>query len=433
MTQNRITTWLQNQNQIVFSVYAIIAAFSTYACMYAFRKPFTAAAFSDIAYWGMELKTLLIIAQVIGYTLSKFLGIKFVSEMTANRRAVTIIGLIAVAEIALLFFWIVPGPTKILFLFLNGLPLGMVWGLVFSFLEGRKTTELLGAGLSVSFIISSGVVKSFGKYIMLEFGVTEFAMPFITGLVFLVPLVFFTWMLNKIPPPTQVDEQLRTKRQPMNGKERLAFFKEFAGGIVILTVIYMFLTAYRDLRDNYSLEILEAIGFVDNAAIFTQTEFPIAIIVLIVMASIMLIKDNRRALLVNHYIIGFGILLIGTSTFAFQNGWISPYFWMVAVGLGSYLGYVPFNCILFDRFIATYRTVANAGFLIYIADSFGYLSSVGVLLYKDFGQADISWYHFFIQFSYLITIVGLILTVASFFYFKRQKKTSSTVLNIQKT
>lgn len=188
----------------------------------------------------------------------------------------------------------------------------------------------------------------------------------------------------------------------------------------MLTVIYMFLTAFRDLRDNYALEILEAVGFVNDAAIFTRTEVPIAFIVLIVMASIMLIKNNQKALMVNHWIVLGGILLIGISTFAFQAGLISAYLWMVSVGLGSYLGYVPFNCILFDRFIATYKTLANAGFLIYIADSFGYLSSVTVLLYKNFGQADVSWYDFFVGFCYFTTLFGAILTIASIIYFRNQ-------------
>lgn len=417
--------WLDKNRGIIFSIYAILAAFCTYTCMYAFRKPFTAAAFESLTYWGIELKTLLIISQVLGYTLSKFLGIKYISEMTANRRAISIIVLVVIAELSLLAFWLVPTPYKLIFLFLNGLPLGMIWGLVFSFLEGRRNTELLGAGLSVSFIFSSGFVKSVGKYLMLELGVSEFAMPFWTGLIFIIPLLFFTWLLNHLPPPSLADEELRTKRLPMNGKERTAFFKEFGMGIVMLTTIYMFLTAFRDLRDNYMLEILEAVGFVDNAAIFTQTEIPIAIIVLIVMASIMLIKNNRKALIINHFIVGFGIALIGLSTLAFQANLISAYFWMVAVGLGSYLGYVPFNCILFDRFIATYRTIANAGFLIYIADSFGYLSSVGVLLYKNFGQTDISWYNFFVQFCYVMSVIGIVLTIASLIYFSKQKKSVS--------
>lgn len=431
MKQSPLSNWLSRQNQFVFSLFAIVAAFSTYACMYAFRKPFTAAAFSGIEYWGMEFKTLLIISQVIGYTLSKFLGIKVVSEMTPSRRAWTIIGLIMSAEVSLFLFWKVPIPYSILFLFLNGLPLGMVWGLVFSFLEGRKNTELLGAGLSVSFIVSSGFVKSVGKYIMLEWGVSEFAMPFYTGLIFILPLFLFVWMLNQIPSPTKEDEELRTKRAPMSAKERWDFFKQHGVGIIMLTVIYMWLTAFRDLRDNYALEILEAVGFVDNAGIFTKTEVPIAVIVLIVMASLMLIKNNKKALIVNHYIVGFGILLIGTSTFMFQNGMISPYWWMVLIGLGSYLGYVPFNCILFDRFIATFRTVANAGFLIYIADSFGYLSSISVLFYKNFGDSEISWYTFFIKFSYSTTVVGVLLTIASLIYFSKQKTPPQTLSNQQ--
>jgi hypothetical protein len=422
MTNTAIKAYLDRKRGLIFSLYSVTVAFCTYACMYAFRKPFTAAAFEGLMYWGLELKTLLIIFQVFGYTLSKFMGIKVVSEMTPNRRAVTIVGLILIAELALFFFWVVPGPLKIIFLFFNGLPLGMIWGIVFSYLEGRKNTELLGAGLSVSFIVSSGFVKSVGKFLILNFGVSEFAMPFFTGLVFLLPLLLFTWLLNQIPPPTPEDEELRVKRVPMNAAERIQFFKRFAGGIIVLTIVYMFLTAFRDLRDNYALEILEAIGFVDNAAIFTQTEFPIAIIVLLVMASIMLIRNNHKALMVNHYIIGFGLLLIGLSTLLFQAGMLPPYLWMVAVGLGSYLGYVPFNCILFDRFIATYRTMANAGFLIYIADSFGYLSSVGVLLYKNFGQADISWYDFFITFCYVTSVFGVILTLSSIYYFKRQDR-----------
>ena len=47
------------------------------------------------------------------------------------------------------------------------------------------------------------------------------------------------------------------------------------------------------------------------------------------------------------------------------------------LGLGTYLGYLPFNCLLFDRLIAAFGSVANAGFFIYVADSFGYLGSVG--------------------------------------------------------
>ena len=71
--------------------------------------------------------------------------------MKNEKMATGIIKLIAIAWIALLFFAITPPPYNIFFLLLNGIPLGIIYGLVFSYLEGRKTTELLGAVLASLF------------------------------------------------------------------------------------------------------------------------------------------------------------------------------------------------------------------------------------------------------------------------------------------
>ena len=78
---SRITTWLQRTPESTFSVYAMVASFSTYACMYAFRKPFTVATFEGLSWAGIDYKIVLITAQVLGYTASKFIGIKVVSEL----------------------------------------------------------------------------------------------------------------------------------------------------------------------------------------------------------------------------------------------------------------------------------------------------------------------------------------------------------------
>ena len=101
--------------------------------------------------------------------------------------------------------------------------------------------------------------------------------------------------------------------------------------------------------------------------------------------------------MINHLIIILGMLLTGVSTFLFQQQMISAPMWMIAIGLGLYLGYVPFNSIFFDRLLAAFNYVGTVGFLIYLADSFGYLGSVGVLFFKEFGYADLSWVDFFIS------------------------------------
>jgi hypothetical protein len=144
------------------------------------------------------------------------------------------------------------------------------------------------------------------------------------------------------------------------------------------------------------------------------------------MGSLMWIRDNRQALFVNYLIILAGFALVGLLTLGFQAGLVSPLLWMIGVGLGLFMGYVPFNCILFERFIASHRTVANAGFLIYIADSFGYLSSVATLLVKNFLYTDISWYRFFVGSSYLLSVVGVVLTLAVLWHFVRNPPTIHT-------
>src|SRR2546425_5488407 len=134
---SKLTPWLEKAPAPVFATYAIVAAFSTYFCMYAFRKPFAAARFEGQFFFGsaVELKTAIVISQIIGYTLSKYIGIKFCSEITPARRAWALLVLIGWAELALVAFALAPDNLKVIAIFLNGLPLGMVWGLVVWYLE----------------------------------------------------------------------------------------------------------------------------------------------------------------------------------------------------------------------------------------------------------------------------------------------------------
>jgi MFS family permease len=412
-----LTLWLNNRKKVFSTLIIGLVAFMTYACMYGIRKPFTVAEFHGLTVWGMDYKTLIIISQVIGYALSKFIGIKVISEMPRASRALSIIFLSGIAEGSLVLFSVIPTPYNIILIFLNGLPLGMIWGLVFAYLEGRRTTEILGTILSISFIVSSGFVKSIGKIMMNTFHLTDFQMPWVTGLVFFIPLVILVWFLDKSPDPTSEDELLRTKRVPMDKDQRKKIFREFATGLILLTLAYMLLTIYRDLRDNFTIDIWRSIG-VTNSMIFTWSEIPIALIVFIVMSSLILVKDNTRAFRINNYIILSGFSLIGLSTLALKSGIINPTVWMILLGLGTYLGYLPYNCILFDRLISAFGSAANAGFFIYLADSFGYLGSVGVLIFKNFNNKELSWFNFLISTSYGLAISGCILTILSIWYFE---------------
>lgn len=424
---NALHRWLTRASPAAFTAYATAAAFATYFCMYGFRKAFAVGTYAghlDVPLLGaLDLKSAFVIAQVLGYAASKFLGIKIVSELSPGRRAGAILILIGASELALLLFAIIPAPWSALALVLNGLPLGMIWGLVFGFLEGRKVSDLLGTGLCVSFIVSSGFVKTVGKWVMAT-GVSEAWMPFVVGLMFYPPLVLFVALLAQIPPPTAEDEALRTKRLPMDAASRRAFFAAYAPGLVALVGLYVLLTAYRDFRDNFAREIWDALGFAGAPEILTTAELPVALGALIAVAAIVFVKDNRKALLVLHGLMLAGAVLIGASTLAFDAGLIGPVAWMISVGLGLYVGYVPFNSVLFDRLIAAVGSVATAGFLIYVADAFGYLGSVGLLLTKSFAKPELSWLEFFRGMSYVTAAVTAVLYVVSAVYFARRTRTT---------
>jgi hypothetical protein len=252
-------------------------------------------------------------------------------------------------------------------------------------------------------------------------------MPWVTGLVFFIPLTILVQLLDKTPDPTHLDVEYRSKRQPMNGKQRLKIFRDFAPGLILLTLAYVLLTVYRDMRDNFSAEIWKSIGITNNSMIFTWSELPIAIFVFLVMGSLIFVKNNRKALMINNYIILSGFILIGLSTLALNTGILNPAAWMILLGLGTYLGYLPFNCLLFDRLIAAFGSAANAGFFIYIADSFGYLGSVGTLIFKNFTDKELSWYRFLTTSSYSLAIVGSLLILLSIGYFRLKFQHTSSM------
>ena len=385
--------------------------------MYAFRKPFAAGLFEG-SLGPLKLKDALVLSQVVGYALSKFVGVKVITELDRAKRTGALLVLIALAEIALLFFAVLPGPFKVVALFANGLPLGMVWGLVFSFLEGRKTSEIMGAGLSTSYIVASGVVKGVGKGLV-DAGVPEAWMPFCVGLIFALPFLGAVWALRQLPPPNDEDESLRTHREPMNAAQRRAFLLRFLPGLLALTVLYVSLTSYRDYRDNFAAEILKGLGE-EGAAVFAETEVPIAVVVLLALAAIYRVRDNRKALSLIHGLMTAGAALIGLSTLAWDLKIIDGFWWMTLVGVGLYLAYVPYGCVLFDRLIAAHRVVGTAVFMIYVTDAFGYVGSVGVVLYKNFGAGGMSNLGFFRAFSYVTFGVSFTLFLFSWAYFTRK-------------
>ncbi len=403
------------------AIYAAIICFLTYATVYAFRKPFTVGIYADgPKVLGLAFKDALVISQVLGYMLSKFYGIKFIAEMKKIGRGKLVLLLVGISWISLLLFALVPAPWSVIFLFTNGFPLGIIWGVIFSFVEGRKATDFIGAALAVSFIFSSGFVKSVAKSLQINFSISDWWLPFSTGAVFLIPLLLLLYLMEKIPAPSKEDIELRVTRLPMDNHERSQFIKLYKPGLILFIIIYVFLTVFRDIRDNFAADIWRELGFGNQPSVFTATEIPITLLVLVLIGSMILIKNNRKAFVITQCIIIAGFIIAGGSSFLFIQGLISPFLWMTLVGLGLYIGYIPFNCILFDRMIATFRITGNVGFLIYLADSFGYLGSVSVILIKTLFHFQIHWTTLYSWGVVGFSVFGMVGSVFALKYFNKK-------------
>lgn len=404
-----------------FILWSMLAAFGAYFCMYAFRKPFNAGTYTGEELFGLNYKVVLIIAQVLGYMLSKFIGIKVISELKPRNRQVLIISLILFSEIGLLFFGLASKPYKFLFLFLNGLPLGMIWGVVFSYLEGRRFTEILGMGLSISLIVSSGILKTV-YFTVHEWwpSVSEYWLPFVIGLLFLPVFLFFVWMLAMIPPPDETDKLLRAERSPMTPKDKMEVLKRFGWGILCFVIMYSLLTTMRDFRDNFSVEIWNEIEPHWNKTVFAKTEIVSAVIVLIAVGSLSILRNNIKGFWGTQWVIALGIVVCGGSTLLFQFGALSAFWWMLLTGTGLFLAYVPIQVAVFERLIALFKIKANAGFFVYICDSVGYVGSVGLLLYKEFYEHNVSWHKVLMNFSYLLSVASMVLLAVIALFFNQK-------------
>jgi Family of unknown function (DUF5690) len=409
--------------RLSLSVWCVVAAFGTYFCMYAFRKPFTAGGYQDVVVWGLGFKSVLVTAQVLGYTASKFLGIKVVAEVQPGRRVALLLGLIAISEAALILFGLTTAPWNLIWLFCNGVPLGMVFGLVLGFLEGRRHTEALAAGLCASFVVADGVVKSAGTA-LLQAGVSEYWMPAATGLFFTPPLLFFAWMLARIPRPSPQDVSARSERAPMNGADRRAFYLRYARGLTLLLLVFLLVTILRSVRADFAPEIWTGLlGQAPEAAVFTWSELAVAAPVLVLTGMMVCIRDNRRAFFTGLALAVGGTILVGLSLVFLRQDWISPFAFVVLLGIGLYLPYIAIHTTIFERLIAMTRDRGTISYLMTLADALGYLGYVGVLMTRNASGPTKDFLAFFLNLSWVIAGACLVLSVPCWWSFANHPAT----------
>ena len=398
--------------------WATVAAFGTYFCMYGFRKPYTAATYPGASFFHVDYKVLVVVTQTLGYVLAKWIGIKVVSETRPGRRIVMLSGLIAVAELMLLLFGLIPRPWNILCLFLNGLSLGMIFGFVLGFVEGRKHTEALIAGICASFILSDGFSKSVGTA-LLDRGVSEDWMPCCAGALFLIPTALFIGMLACVPAPSEADVAHRSPRVPMRADARWKFFVKYATGLGAIITPFLFVTLLRSIRADFAPEIWKALGYRQDPSLFTQSELLVSLGVLVISSLAIFIANHYHAFRFSLLSSLAGFLLLPLAVWGLSHG-LDKFAFMVLIGFGIYLPYVAVHTTIFERLIALTRERANLGFLMSMADSIGYTGYILLMLFRYTAAPGESVLALLLRGCVWMGVTGGALVLYSSWYFRRK-------------
>jgi lysylphosphatidylglycerol synthetase-like protein (DUF2156 family) len=207
----------------------------------------------------------------------------------------------------------------------------------------------------------------------------------------------------------------------MTKQDKQLVMRQFGFPIVCLVIFYATLVVVRDFRDNFTIEIWNEIDVNWGSSVLTTTEMITGIVVLVIIGSLAFVRDNVIGFRLTNLILFASIFLMGLGTFLFQGNLINGFYWMLMVGLGTFLAYTVLQTVVFERMIALFRIKANAGYFVYICESIGYMGSVGLLLYKEFFIKDLSWSKVLMQFTYIQLFLGFVLLAFANIYLERHR------------
>ena len=404
----------------IFVLWAGGTALLSYSLVYALRKPFTAAEFEGLQVFGMDYKIVVSIIQLLGYVNAKLLGIKYISEQRPEGRLKFIIGSAALSEISLIAFGLLPMSYNIMALYFNGLSLGCMWGVIFSFLEGRRTTDILASIMGVSMALSSGVAKSLGLYTLNVLHVSEFWMPALIGAIAFPLLCFTGWMMTRFPQPTAADIASRSVRVTLNGHQRWALFRRFMPLLIMLFAANLLLTVQRDIKEDFIVCIID-VSTVSSWA-FAQID---SIATLVLLATFALLSTTYDHLKVLCILLVLSTCGMGTLAFLganFEQVGLPTTIWLFLQSLCLDMAYLSFQTIFFERFIACFKIKGNVGFFIITIDFIGYLGTLALLLFKEFYASHIDWASFYNSMSLYIGIVCCLAFIGSLVYMIQVRK-----------
>eukprot|EP00913_Durusdinium_trenchii_P009880 g9273.t1 len=287
---------------------------------------------------------------------------------------------------------------QVLCIFGSSFVSSFLYGGIVTYLEGRRSTEILLASISASLVFAGTVSRACAAE-LLHWGVPPRLMPLL--LVSFLLAAFLLVETARAPPPSRADVAARSARTAMPPRRQWEFVRENLLGVVATIGIWACMAGLRSFRDFYTQQIFAAALKDDSPSskVYVLADVPGAILSFISLVMMSWVSNNQRALFLmlltnvsGHSV--KGLFLMAACTYLFRHHELPGMAWILIYSAAFYAAYSVLNAPLNERIFAVTRAEGTCSFLIYASDFFGYVVTIGLLM---------------------------ILAIASIFYFSRSR------------
>lgn len=380
---------------------------------------------------NITLQEALTIVYCVAFGLAKFPAVHVMSSAIYFRHRLQFLSTLVVLSAALctlpLAFSGGAPKTTLCGLFLGCFPSSMLYGGLVSYVEGRRSTELIIAVVHFSMVFSGSASRGTATAV-LSLGVSDCWMPAVIACVVTPLILVVLWVLDRSPPPSPADIASRTQRRAMTGQERAAFVGNFRPGLLLLLVAYSMLTAVRFLRDLFSRDLFTAAngGVTPSSFVFAIADLPGAVLAAGVLIAFVSFEDSSHALRIMILTMAAFIAVMLLVTWLFSAGMVDGVIWQIMLGAGLYGTYSIACMPIYDRLVsASGHASATCTFLVFYNDMAGYAAAVVLIVWKTFGASNTSPQSILDQFIWASTMLCASIAVcliASYQYFKHRLK-----------
>ena len=243
---NNLKAYLQNvmtNSPTLITIIPSISIALSYVGTYVAKYPLFLVEYNeDDTIFDIPLKDWLSYAFTVGFFIGKWPAYKFVPSITRSQRLHVLIVLFTLTSFFFTMFLPLQGPysapIKIISILIGSICCSAIFGIEFTYLEGRSNGDTYIAAVNCTVFFGSSICRAVGSA-LIRWGVVDSWMPILLVVLYAPITLMSLFCLDAIPDPTHADVVSMGDRTTMTSMEKSAFITNHIFGLVPLLIGYV--------------------------------------------------------------------------------------------------------------------------------------------------------------------------------------------------